>query len=257
MVNDLNPWLPIRRPVPNSVTRLFCFPHAGGNAQVYRHWQSRLGAECEVCAVQLPGRWNRVHEPAISNLPQLIESALDGLGPFLGDRFALFGYSVGALIAFEFARELRRRGLPAPRQMWVAARRAPQVKTSDIPIRLLSDHELIEIVAQRYGAIPQVVLDDPGMREIILPILRSDLALDQNYQYIPQPPLDCPITVFGGIDDRAASPDALEAWREHTRSSFRLRMFAGGHFFLNEEQEAVLDIIDGYWRDQVTEPSAS
>ena len=254
MADSLSLWLPLHRPVPNAVTRLFCFPHAGGNAQLYRGWQTRLGSDCEVCAVQLPGRWNRIHEPAISDLPLLIESAVDSLGRFLGNHFALFGYSVGALIAFEFARELRRRGLPAPRCMWVAARRAPQVKSREMPIELLSDHALVEVVAQCYGAIPQAVLDDPGMRKIVLPILRSDLALDQNYEYTLQPPLDCPITVLGGINDRAAPHDALEAWREHTKSGFQIRMFAGGHFFLHDTHDSVLDVVDGYWR---TEPSLS
>jgi medium-chain acyl-[acyl-carrier-protein] hydrolase len=208
-----------------------------------------------VCAVQLPGRWNRIHEPAIADLPQLIESAFAGLERQLGCDIALFGYSVGALIAFEFAQELRRRGFPPPRRLWVAARRAPQFNAGDFPIALLSDHALIEVVGQRYGAIPQQVIDDPGMRSMVLPILRSDLELDQNYRYVPEPPLDCPITVFGGLSDKAAPREKLEPWREHTSTGFSIRMFPGGHFFLHQEHESVLSSIDGYWRGQAAEPT--
>jgi medium-chain acyl-[acyl-carrier-protein] hydrolase len=241
-----SPWLPLLDRLPDSVTRLFCFPHAGGSAQMYRSWQQQLGPGCVVCAVQPPGRWNRFMEPAISDLPLLVDSAVEGLQRYLGDSLALFGHSVGALVEFEFARRLRSRGLAGPRHLFVSGRRAPHLPGVEPSIDQLSDDALIALVCERYEAIPKQVLNDPGMRSVIIPLLRSDLKLDQRYKYMPEPPLPCPITVFGGESDRTASLASLEAWGEHTSANFNVHTFPGGHFFLDQQRDRVLHVVQQY-----------
>jgi medium-chain acyl-[acyl-carrier-protein] hydrolase len=241
-----NEWLPLYEPSAGAVTRLVCFPHAGGSAQAYGSWQQHLGPDCEVCAVQPPGRWNRYREPKVSDLAELVDSVVESFGENIGKSFALFGHSVGALVAFEFARALRRCGLPGPRRLFVSGRRAPHVQVDEPLVRTLSDHELIALVSGRFGAIPEQLLNDPGMLDVVIPILRSDLQLDQEYAYASEPPLACPISVFGGASDRTTSQASLEAWHAHTTAGLSIRIFPGGHFFLESERDAVLHTMKEY-----------
>jgi medium-chain acyl-[acyl-carrier-protein] hydrolase len=197
--------------------------------------------------VQLPGRWNRHSEPAISGLALLVDKAIDGLADCLGNVYALFGHSVGSLVAFEFARALRRRNLPGPSHLFVSGRRAPHLPGLPLKLSSLGDAALISQVGQRYGALPESLLNDSEMLALVLPPLRSDLMLDEGYEFVEEPPLSCPITVFGGASDHTTSPESLAAWRQHTNSLFRVQMFPGGHFYLDKEMEALLRQIDHYW----------
>ena len=242
-----NIWLPLFDPVPGASARLFCFPYAGGSAQVYRTWHQPLQPACEVCAVQPPGRWNRHREPPVSDLAVLVDSAIRGFSHDLGDRFALFGHSVGALVAFEFARGLRARGLPEPEHLFVSGRRAPHIRVAEPAIETLSDYALIALVSERYGGIPEQVLRDRDMLAMAIPLLRADLRLDQGYVHEPQPPLSCPITMFHGSHDLTTSGFNLAAWREHTTAGFEIHTLPGGHFFIEKERDAVLNTMKSSW----------
>jgi medium-chain acyl-[acyl-carrier-protein] hydrolase len=239
-----NAWLPLYQHEPDANLRLFCFPHAGGNAQAFRTWPKWLGPKYEVCAVQTPGRWNRYQEPPISHFPTLVEMVTSALKDDFAQPFALFGHSVGALLAFEVARDLRRKGLPEPQYLFLAGRRAPNIHQSEPPIRSLSDEALIAFIADRFGAIPEPVLNDPEMLKMIMPLLRADLELAQNHTYVAEPPLKCPIAVFGGTSDRTTLPSWLEAWREQTSAHFNVEIFPGGHFFLDTARDHVLTSVD-------------
>ena len=122
-----SPWFPALKPGGGARLRLFCFPYAGGSALIYRDWPAKLPAEIEVCPAQLPGRGNRRHEPCYTNLRRLAEGAATAIVPYLDRPFAFFGHSMGALVGFEVARELRRRGAPVPVHLLVSGRAGPQV----------------------------------------------------------------------------------------------------------------------------------
>jgi medium-chain acyl-[acyl-carrier-protein] hydrolase len=162
--------------------------------------------------------------------------------PYLDKPFAIFGHSMGGLVAFELARRLRSRRQPAPTRLLISAHRAPQLRDPDPPIHRLPDSELLTRVQILYGA-PQSVLQDPELVELCLPFLRSDFTLCETYVYSSEDPLDCPITVFGGLEDRKASHHQLMAWRAHTRRAFQLRMFPGGHLFLQSAHGLVLKAV--------------
>ncbi|HBB36167.1 MAG TPA: putative thioesterase [Cyanobacteria bacterium UBA8803] len=236
-----NYWLKCNKPNPHARLRLFCFPYAGGGASVFRSWSDRL-TEIEVWSIQPPGRESRLKEPLFTDISPLINSLLPALIPHLNVPFAFFGHSLGALVVFDLARHLRRYNYPTPLHLFVSGRQAPHVPDPDPPIYQLPDPELVEEL-RRYNGTPDAVLQNPELMDFLLPILRADLAIDETYIYTSESPLDLPISVFGGLEDRKTPHPSMDAWREQTTQSFTLRMFPGGHFFIKEKQELLLQYI--------------
>ena len=234
-------WLPARRPNPHTVVRLLCFPYAGGSEAVFRNWREGLPESIEVCAVQLPGRGARVKEPPFTDLHRLVEAAAEGLIARLDKPFAIFGHSMGGTIAFELARRLRREYGVQPVHLFISARCSPQSLVGQIMPKL-TDADF-EAVLRRGEATPNEVLEDPELMELLLPVLRADFAIGQPSVLEPEPPLNCPITVFGGLADLASKRECLEGWGEHTNGRFLLRMLPGGHFFLRDARALILKAI--------------
>lgn len=224
-------WIIRRKINPEARLRLFCFAAAGGSATFYFPLAESLPAEVEVCALELPGRGARLREPAYQRLPDLIAALVEVLPPYLDRPFAFLGHSMGALVAFELARALRREQQPLPVKLWASAFRAPQIPNPDIPARTLADAELVQRI-QRLGGTPPEVLQQPELLAFILPALRADFEVLDSYRYVAEPPLACPIMALGGMQDGMISRAQLEAWREQTQAEFTLQMFPGGHFYV-------------------------
>ena len=222
--------------------RLFCFPYAGGGALVFRNWAEILPQEIEVCAMQLPGRGNRLRETAFRNISLVVEAVGEEIVSLLDRPFAFFGHSMGAIIVFELARLLRRDGHELPTHLFVSAHKAPQIPKDEPHIFNLPDEKFIQEL-QRLNGTSREVLDHPELMQMMAPLLRADFESIQTYTYQHEPPLDCPITAFGGLQDPDISRETLEPWREQTTSTFNLRMFHGDHFFLNTEQAHLLRVV--------------
>jgi medium-chain acyl-[acyl-carrier-protein] hydrolase len=219
--------------------RLFCFPPAGAGASLFSTWARELPAGVEVCSVQLPGREDRRAEAPLRRLPAAMSDVCADLRPFWDQPYVLFGHSMGALLAFEAARALRAVGDPAPQQLLCSACRSPEAVRTETSVYRLPDAEFIRHL-RVLGGIPEPVLRDPEMMELFLPILRADFELLQTYEFRSQPPLRCPITVFGGTQDTEAPPHILDAWRHHTTGPFDRIEFASGHFFIQTERSTFL-----------------
>jgi len=235
------PWLVKRKPNRRASVRLFCFPYAGGGDSIFRSWQESLSDTIEVCPVQLPGRGSRIGETPYAEMDQLVRAAGQALAPYLDKPFALFGHSMGALIAFEFARHLRREYNAQPVRLFVSGRCSPQTMSEPLDLELF-DCEFPEILRRNNGT-PEEALDNPELMELVLPILRADLVLCKSYIYTVEPPFSFSITAFGGLEDDGVPRHCLEDWREHTTGPFVLRMFPGGHFFLNSARLPLLEAI--------------
>jgi medium-chain acyl-[acyl-carrier-protein] hydrolase len=162
--------------------------------------------------------------------------------PHLGKPFAFFGHSLGAFIAFELARELRREDAPGPVHLFVSGARAPQIGNHKAPLHSLPEPEFLEAL-RRLNGTPSAVLEHKELMEMVLPILRADLAVSETYTYTDEAPLDCPVSVFGGMQDREASRKYLEAWPAQTSCSSMLWMLPGDHFFLQSAQARLLWIL--------------
>lgn len=238
-----NKWIVAPQIRAEVVARLFCFPHAGAGGAAYRGWSDAAPREVEVNTVQLPGRENRLREAPFTSLVELARALVDNL-PIGNDLpFAFFGHSLGAIIAFETIRQLRRSGKALPAALFVSASRAPQLPWPHAPVRQLGDVELLTEVHRRYGSVPEVILQDAELRELLTPTLRADMSVIETYRYEAEAPFEFPVVAFGGDTDRMVSPPELEGWREQTVGAFRLRMVAGDHLFLQSARGILLEEI--------------
>jgi medium-chain acyl-[acyl-carrier-protein] hydrolase len=237
-----NSWVTCPKPNPQAKVRLFCFPYAGGGASAFRTWANSLPNTVEVCPVELPGRGRQIKSVLFTQLKPLVSAIASILIPYLDKPFAFYGHSMGGLISFELTRLLRSEYGLTPFHLFISGRRAPQLPPTKPPIHALSEPELLAEL-RRFDGTPNAVLEDPELLQLFLPILRADFAVVDTYVYNHEPPLDCPISVFGGLQDQEATHDDLQAWLEQTTASFSLQMLNGGHFFINSEQAVLLENI--------------
>ncbi len=244
---NTNKWLPWLKARPPAQLRLFCFAHAGGGPSLFSRWARLVPKRFELLPVQLPGHEGRFRERPFHDIDSLLAAVIEGLHPLFEDRFALFGHSVGALIAFELARRLRQQGGREPECLIVSSLRAPhlhaRMNRAAGPMHQLPDDELLRTVDRRFGGIPAEIAANKEYLAILCPVLRADLAIAETYTFEPQSPLDCPILALGGSGDREVPLHDLMAWEAHTRGGFSWRLFAGGHFYLREASAEVVGAI--------------
>ena len=232
-------WITRPRPAPRARLRLFCLPHAGGGASAFRGWADALPAEVEVCPVQLPGRENRITEAPFDRMSPLIDALAEVIDPFLSLPFALFGHSNGSLIGFELARTLRARGRPGPVHLFASGRRAPGLPAPRPPTYQLPDDAFLAELRALDG-LPAQILEHQELLSLLLPALRADVTMHDTYEFREQPPLACPITAYGGLADPRVTRDELQGWHRHTAGPFVMRMFPGGHFYLQDDRPTLL-----------------
>src|SRR5271166_3984302 len=235
-----NRWLHRPSTRPHAVLNLFCFSHAGGAASTFRLWPAGLPSWVEVWAVQLPGRGNRWREPLISTIPALVEAFIPTLLPHLRRPFAFFGHSMGAVLASEIVRALIEREAIAPCHLFVSSRRPPHMPASETSLHTLPDNEFIREVDQRYGGVPSELLHSPDLLTLLVPVLRADITALETFRARKSDALPCPISAFGGAQDPLVPRNQLEAWRDQTDGPYRVRMFPGGHFYMDSQRDALL-----------------
>lgn len=232
-----NPWLVPTRSNPSARLRLFCFAYAGGGASAFAPFARALPASVEIVSVQLPGREGRFHEAPMTQLSEVMDGVTRAVGDHLDKPYLLFGHSLGALIAFELTRHFVAQSRSLPAALIVSGKRAPQMPSRRRPFSRLPDAEFIQEIAN-YKGTPASVLENRELMELVLPRLRADARLFDDYQYRASGPLPCPIVAFGGTDDPHVNLEELEAWRELTHT-FSSRVFDGDHFFIHGNQHAV------------------
>lgn len=238
---DTSVWFPALKPRQQAPLRLICFPYAGAGIAAFRAWPATLTDVIELRVAQLPGRGARLREDRFERMPALVETLAEELRPLLDRPFAFFGHSLGAIVAFEVARILRGRA-PAPMHLFVSGKIAPHLPDPAPRIHKFSDNAFLREL-QNLKGMPQAVLDSKELLEITLPAVRSDFTLLETYKYEPQPPLVCPITAFGGLEDPRTTENGLEGWRTETTASFDLVMLQGDHFFLDSARSLLLQCI--------------
>lgn len=244
------PWLVCFKQNSQARLRLFCFPYAGGGAHIFRTWQDSLPVTVEVCPIQLPGRGARLMEKAFTQMAPLVQALSEVLLPSLDKPFAFFGHSMGALVSFELARQIRRQSGKEPVHLFVSGCFAPQIPDPH-PIHDLPEARFLNEL-RRLNGMPREVMDDGEMLQLMLPTLRGDCMLTETFAYTSEPPLGCPISVFGGLQDPLFDRDHLEAWREQTDADFSLHMFPGDHFFMNTVQPSLLGILSRQLHQTIT-----
>jgi surfactin synthase thioesterase subunit len=218
--------------------RLICFAHAGAAASAFSTWHKQLPEQIEVYAVQLPGREARRGEPFARDFAKLVQQLQNVLAPLHDRPVALFGYSLGSLLAFEYARGIARDA----EHLIVGAGLAPQ-RPIEPSMAHLSDAEFLRELDKRYDGIPSLIRTDPELLAYFLPVIRADLDLRSTYRYREQPPLACPITALGGSRDPRVTPDEVAHWRSQTSAAFSSHIYPGGHLFITSALSQVLSLI--------------
>lgn len=212
--------------------RLVCLPFAGGSAAIFRAWSSTLPPDVEVVAVQLPGRSPSRREPTPDTIDALVAATLPALEVLDDLPFAMFGHSMGALLAYELTVAMATTGRAAPTQLFVSGRRWPGAPHGSRPIHALPDDEFLDAIDGRYGGVPAAVRREADLLALLLPALRADIRALETYVPTPGRQVACPLHVFGGEDDTNPRPDELAAWQHVATTPISVRVFAGGHFFL-------------------------
>lgn len=246
----------VQRPILRSRLRLLCFPYAGGGATALMSWDKLLPASMEPRTIQLPGRGSLFREAPFTAFASLVRWFIRKEGPTLRPPYALFGHSLGALVAFEVTRQLRRMDRPLPLCLVVSGRTAPQLPDPNEPVHGLAP-DVFKARLRSLGGTPPELLDNEELMDLVLPTLRADFQISETYRYTHEPPLPCPIVALGGKDDETTPVEALLPWREQTAGRFRHHLFPGGHFFIHSAAQLVVDTITSELHDAANHPSAT
>jgi pyochelin biosynthesis protein PchC len=239
-VSDGDRWVRRFHPSDGAATQLLCLPHAGGSASYFFGVSKALAPEIDVLAVQYPGRHDRLDEPVIRSVREVADRLVAALEPLTSRPIILFGHSLGATVGFEVALRLERAG-HKPTALFASGRTAPGRNRRELTHQR-DDAGLLAAV-RALGGTDTVLLDDPEVRNMVLPSIRGDYVAAETYTYADGPPLSCPIVTLVGDDDPRVTLDEARAWREHTAGEFELVVFPGGHFYLNDRVPDVLDRI--------------
>jgi len=237
-----NPWIENWEPRPEAQVRLFCFPHVGGGASIYRSWPQRLDERIELLAVELPGRGRRFGEAPFRSLAEalrIFHASLDA--SFFDKPFFLFGHSMGALLAYEWSWMLAEQGRVLPKALALSAFGAPHRAAP--PRRFLHDLPDLEFIGelQRLKGTPSEVLQHRELMDLLMPMIRADLQMVETYRHAPRGKLTLPFLLMGGQEDVEVAQERLEAWRELTDAGCKLEIFPGDHFFIQSAKDRVID----------------
>jgi surfactin synthase thioesterase subunit len=238
-------WIRRFHPAPQAAHRLVCFPHAGGSASFYFPVSRALAPGADVLAIQYPGRQDRRHEPCLDSIGALADAVVEELADWFDRPVTFFGHSMGASLAFEVARRLEAGGTVL-HGLFASGRRAPST-VRDERVHLLDDDALVEDISRLSGTDTQV-LGDPEILRMILPSIRADYRAAETYRYTPGAALSCPLFALTGDDDPQVTLAEAHAWGEHTSGAFEVRVFPGGHFYLNSQAAQVMGALTAHLR---------
>jgi medium-chain acyl-[acyl-carrier-protein] hydrolase len=194
--------------------------------------------------IQLPGRSHRLGEPHVRRLAPLSRIVAQELLPYIDKPFVFFGHSLGALLCFETARSLRRETQRQPSHLFVSATEAPHRRSVEESLSGLPKSELVKKLHEFNGT-PVEVLQNAELLDLMLPTIRADFELCETYEYHQEPPLECPMTIYGGLEDHEVEAERLVAWSEMTVGACEIRMFPGGHFYINTSRAIFLQTFAG------------
>lgn len=229
-----------------SKVKLFCFPHAGGSAMVYQGWKKYLNQSIELHPVEMAGRGRRFGEKPYKTIEQAVEGLYTYVDKYLNDtkEYAMFGHSMGSIIAYEVAHKIKKLKGREPVHMFFSGRFPPHIVKDDELVHKLDDEAFIEKVLEM-GGTQKEVFENKELLSIFMPVLRADYEAIETYSHVPKDEcLDCNISILGGKLDKEVTIEDLNQWSKYTRKQCKVYEFDGGHFFINQETQDVVNIIN-------------
>lgn len=227
--------------------KLFCVPYAGGSSSIYLKWKPLLELKIEIIPLELRGRGSRFDEPFYENFSDAIQDLYDAIRPQIeNERFAFFGHSMGSLIIHDLIQKIEDNNFQSPEHVFFSGcipahihDLQSQNKRND-----LSDQQIIEEIME-YGGTASEVFKDEELRNIFFPIIKSDYKMiDTRKHSNNKKKYNFNITILTGDNDDHVSRDKLKEWRDYTNQECNIITFSGGHFFINENTEEIVRLIE-------------
>lgn len=240
-----SPWFFVPKPNPKADLRLFCFPYAGGMAEIYYSWINDLPDNIELVAIQYPGHVPGTCEKLYTRLTHLAEDLVKEIEQLDDKKYVFFGHSMGVLVAYELAQKILQSKMRNPEYLFFAARNPPHLPIVQPLIHNMTDDEIIQ-VARAFNALPEEVLRNQELLKVIIPILKADFEMIGTWNHDPDAEaLDIPICAFSGVNDSLGLPKNMAEWNKYTKKDFRIIKVPEQHYFiLNKDvRKDVIDII--------------
>ncbi|MED3804329.1 thioesterase domain-containing protein [Lysinibacillus xylanilyticus] len=224
-------------------TILIAFPYAGGSATIYQPLEKCLANEIELVSIELPGRGKRFLEQPLLSINEMVDEAFNWFCEIQPKKYALFGYSMGSILAYEFYYKLLQNGFSSPQHIFFAACEHIGKNRKSEGISVMTDSDFCCFLEEKNGT-PEEVFENQELLELILPYVRGDfLALD-TYKYNPRNfQIDCNVTVLSGRKDNIPKGNIL-LWNEYVQNKCQFETIEGDHFFIRESYTEVAEIIN-------------
>ncbi|WP_245700161.1 thioesterase II family protein [Paenibacillus glacialis] len=221
---------------------LLCLPYAGGSAQIYKKWSKGIDPSISLIPVEMAGRGSRMREQLYEDIHEAAKDLLRLVREYTCDQYAIFGHSMGSMLAYELIHLIHAEGLPLPMVTFMSGRDAPHCADVDRTTYQLPDEAFIDEV-QSLGGTPLELFQDKDLRNLFMPILRADFKLVGTYEHIPKEPLPLKLIILNGIEDTSLRGD-VEEWKSHTTQTCDIIHFEGSHFFIHEQEHEVVSLIN-------------
>jgi surfactin synthase thioesterase subunit len=244
-VSDTQLWLRRPRIVAKPRVRLVCFAYAGGAATIFRRWSAALPADVEVCAVQLPGRQDRLSEAPLTSVDAIVAQLSFHLAGLSASKVALYGHSFGGVLAYELARQLESSGVSVT-GLVVGACPAPHRPSIRPNIHHLDDAAFLKALQLLFG-MPLELLHNEEVMSLALPSLRADITALETHRHVAEPQLRAKISVLAGLRDLLGD-HAITGWSELTSGGAVESRVDGGHFFVDSQQAWTLQQVQAALR---------
>lgn len=251
LINNSEKWFLTQRRNPAAKINVFCFHHAGGAASFYKNWSAALSSQVQLISVQMPGRESRYGEAFAESLEAMVSEMLQYKAVFADKPFAMFGHSLGALFAFELARQLANHAGLAPRFVVASGHGAPRRGPPEELLHHLPDDRFIAKMREKYGGISDEVMNSPELLEFLLPRFRADIRIAEQHASREGAPVRFPVVVLHGRGDHSVSTDELLGWQKETHARVRIHEFDGDHFFIESSESQVIGMLNKLLADQL------
>jgi surfactin synthase thioesterase subunit len=224
--------------------KLFCFPYAGGSAAIYEKWKRIIHPSIELISIEYSGRGRRFTEPIYTDMEEVVDDIYNIIKYEIDTvPYFFFGHSMGSLISYELSHKIKKSAHREPSHIFFSGKAAPNCKNRDKTLHNLNDVEFKEELFKLEGT-PKEILENDDLMNIFLPILRSDFKVVEEYAYKDKlEKLNCDFTILYGSGDNMSLNELCD-WQKHTNGRCSYIKFPGGHFFINDYDKEIVDIVN-------------